>query len=344
MYQKVISSREEGQRLDKYLHKVLPDAGTSFIYKMLRRKNITLNDAKAEGSIKLSAGDILRIYFSDETLEKFMGHGSSGTKQKNAVNEYSDAFRKLGRIGILYESENILAADKPSGVLSQKSDKDDISVNEWLIGHMLGSGEITPDELDSFHPSVCNRLDRNTSGIILCGKTIVGEQVLSEMLRDRTMDKFYLAAVCGHIAAPEEITGYLIKDTASNTVQVFSEMPDDADGMDEIHTFYRPLCYNSAEDMTLLEVKLITGKTHQIRAHLSSIGHPIAGDPKYGNARVNRRIRDSYGVRSQLLHCARVVFPAECSLDELSGLEISSGIPDGFKAFFKYDQMEEIKK
>ena len=163
------------------------------------------------------------------------------------------------------------------------------------------------------------------------------------MLRDRTMDKYYLAAVCGHIASPEEITGYLIKDTASNTVHVFSEVPDDADGMNEIHTFYRPLCYNSGEDMTLLEVKLITGKTHQIRAHLSSIGHPIAGDPKYGNARVNRRIRDSYGVRSQLLHCARVVFPAECSLAELSGLEIRSGIPDGFKAFFKYEPTEGSK-
>ena len=315
MYQKIISSKEEGQRLDKYLHKILPEAGTSFIYKMLRRKNITLNDHKADGDMKVTAGDCLSIYFADDTLAKFMGHDMQApTPDISETAEYDLAYRRLRNIKVLFESENILAADKPSGILSQKSGPDDISVNEWFIGRMLDNGSITAQELRSFHPSVCNRLDRNTSGIILCGKTITGEQVLSEMLRDRTMDKYYFAAVSGRIDEPEEMRGFLIKDERSNKVDILREK---VDGSDEIHTFYRPLEYDAENKVTLLEVKLITGKTHQIRAHLASTGHPLIGDPKYGNASINRHFSEKYNIRTQMLHCCRASFPIECRLNDL---------------------------
>lgn len=332
MYQKTVSSREEGQRFDKFLHKILPEAGNGFICKMLRRKNITLNDKKADACDKIKAGDIVKIYFADDTLAKFMG--------KKTENVYQNAYDSLkDKIHILFENEDILAADKPSGVLSQKAEPNDISVNEWLIGYMIDSGEMSEEELISFAPSVCNRLDRNTSGIILCGKTITGEQLLSEMLRSRTLDKFYIAAVLGKIESPKEISGYLIKDKKKNKVTVIKEAPDpDNDNTFEeaspIHTFYRPLYYDKSLDASLIEVKLLTGKTHQIRAHLSSECHPIIGDMKYGNERKNIYFRDRFGIRSQMLHCQKVIFPCDDRLKGASGKEIVSPAPSEFVRTF----------
>ena len=161
MYQKEITDREAGQRLDKYLHRLLPEAGSSFLYKMLRKKNITLNGKKADGSEKITAGDMVTVYFAAETLARFMGESES---ERTA---YDLAYEKLTGITILYEDEHILLADKPAGILSQKADKTDLSLNEWLIGHLLHSKAISQEDLKAFKPSVCNRLDRNTSGIVL---------------------------------------------------------------------------------------------------------------------------------------------------------------------------------
>lgn len=288
----VINENEAGQRLDKFLGKLLKEAPASFYYKMLRKKNIVLNGKKATGNEKLTTGDSVKLFLSDETFEKIAG--------KRQTNDLAASVPNIA-LEIVYEDHDVLAINKPAGMLSQKAKKDDISANEYILQYLLESGTITRESLHTFKPSVCNRLDRNTSGILVAGKTLNGLQQMSKAFRERSMEKYYLAIVAGHISKPRRIEGFLKKDGVNNQVTILSEPSNDAK---PIITEYRPL--KLVGQVTLLEVHLITGRSHQIRAHLASIGHPVIGDTKYGNPRLNREFLKNAGVTHQLLHAYRL--------------------------------------
>lgn len=295
----IIQKNEENQRFDKYLKKLLPNATTSFLYKMMRKKNIVINKKKVEGNEKLKAGDVVSIFLSDETFERF--HVNLEELKK----EY-DALKSLGLNGlkIVYEDNEMIVADKPYNMLSQKASDKDLSANEYLLGYMIKKGELSFEEYQTFRPSVVNRLDRNTTGLLLFGKTLNALQQLGEGIRERIIEKYYRAVVAGELKEELELKGYLLKDEKTNKVTFYKEQ---VEGSDYIETGVKPIKFNNG--LTLVEIHLVTGKTHQIRLHLSTIGHPILGDMKYGDANINKKYYDSHKVNHQLLHAYRLEFP-----------------------------------
>ena len=334
MQQLTIGKNQAGQRLDKFLKKAFPNAGTGFLYKMLRKKNITLNGKKAEGKEILAQGDEIKCFFSEETFASL-----SGTENRETTSDYRKAYRSLKDISVLYEDEDILLLNKPAGVLTQKAKPEDLSLNEWLIGHLLATDAITEADLATFHPSVCNRLDRNTSGLVAAGKSLAGLQELSSLFHDRSLHKFYRCLVNGVIKNEKYIKGYLHKDEKCNKVTV---QETETSGALPIETRYRPLEDNGT--VTLLEVELITGRTHQIRAHLAGTGHPLIGDYKYGRRTLNDEYCRKYGLKSQLLHAYRLEIPEiEGRLSYLSGKEFTAPLPYLFQKILKEEHVEENK-
>ena len=297
-----VHKQEEGQRLVKLLGAYLKEAPNSFFYKMLRKKNITLNGKKADGTEKLKCGDEIRLFLSDETYEKFAGKVQPKEKFP------------MAKLNIVYEDSNVIFINKPAGMLSQKSVPSDVSLNEYLLGYLEKSGQWKQEESKAFRPSVCNRLDRNTSGMVICGKSMAGLQQMAALLKDRSLHKYYLCLVKGVMTESRHLEGYLLKDENSNQVKIFQK---ETEGAAHIITEYEPL-YTDGE-VTLLKVTLVTGKSHQIRAHLSSIGHPIIGDPKYGDRKVNAFFRETHGIKNQMLHAWKLTFPELAEpLDNLS--------------------------
>ena len=291
MKETIIKENESGQRLDKYLKKYLPQAPGSFIYKMLRKKNITLNGKKAAGQEKLNTGDSIKFFLADD---------------------------------------NILLINKPAGMLSQKAKKEDVSLVEYVIGYLLSNGSVTKEELLTFHPGICNRLDRNTSGMVVAGKSLAGLQIMGEAFKERTLAKYYLCLVKGCIKETSHIRGYLKKDEKTNKVMISRKM---SEGAAAIETEYEPVAYQ--KELTLLKVHLITGRTHQIRAHLASIGHPLMGDYKYGNISWNHQY-ETYGVKTQMLHSYELHFPQMPKpLENLSKNVFQARVPGKFYRLIK---------
>ncbi len=334
MKQFYVQQNEAGQRLDKLLVKLLNKAPKSFIYKMLRKKNITLNGKKADGSEKLAVQDEIKLFLSDETIEQF-SEAVSTTEVEASLD-------------IIYEDNHILIVNKPIGVLSQKAEKEDVSMVEYIISYLLNSKQITKEQLLSFKPAICNRLDRNTGGILIAGKSLLGLQEMAKLFKDRTLNKYYLCIVKGKVEEKKRIEGYLSKDEDKNQVKIYMKPRENTE---YICTEYEPISYSKAtlkeakeaqeEDeisgcYTVLQVKLITGRSHQIRAHLSSIGHPILGDYKYGSQKTNHYFKKRYGLSHQLLHSYRMVFPRiEGELSYLSNKEFVAKVPELFQRIRK---------
>ena len=296
-----ISKVEAGQSLRKALLKYFAKAPTSFVYKMLRKKNITLNGKKAQGNEVLQEGDLIKLFISQETIYKFTGNESLIDKSKSECIEI-DSFSSRTRVEIVFENQDILLLNKPVGVLSQKAKESDFSMVEYIISYLLKTDAISKELLQTFKPSICNRLDRNTSGLITAGKTMAGLQELNKMFREGTVEKYYLCIVNGEVNESVAVKGYLQKDDEINKVTIL------VDGKgDYIETQYTPLRISNG--LTLLKVKLITGKAHQIRAHLASCGYPLLGDYKYGDKAINDKFKKKYELESQLLHSFSLVFP-----------------------------------
>lgn len=318
-----ITKELSGGRLDKMIYKYLDKAPSGFVYKMLRKKNIVLNDKKAFGSEILKEGDSIKIYLSEETINKFMTRG----RGEKSEGEDPSASYKIKEY-LVYEDENIILLNKPAGLLTQKAKPSDISLNDMLLDY-LGATE-------TFTPGVANRLDRNTAGLVIAGKNLLSSRLLNKAIKDRDLKKYYLALVYGNFKEEKKFCSYLIKDNKSNKVKIFdvfagAEIPK---GAEYIETFCSPLSYNGS--LSLIETELVTGKTHQIRAQLSKAGYPIIGDYKYGNTRGNEGFKAKYGLSSQFLMAYKIEFGSmKDELSYLNGKAVTAPLPENFAAVLK---------
>lgn len=277
-----IAPQDANRRLDKFLFQYLNEAPENFIYKMLRKKNITINRAKAKGAEMLKAGDEIQLFLSDETIAKF-----------RKAREIAQA-KPL--TGIIFEDENLLVVNKPAGLPSHggMEGKDDHLLARVLY-YLTQTGAYNPS--DSFVPALCNRLDVNTSGLIICGKTLHALQNMNALFANREIDKEYLTIVdgeVGKVGKSRVLHGFYQKNEKTNTAQIINTPNETA-----VTTAYTVLAVSPDTKYTLMSVNPITGRSHQIRAHFAAIGHPLTGDKKYGGS----ISLQGYG---QLLHCRRL--------------------------------------
>lgn len=296
-----ITENDAGQRLDKFLTKAVPRLPQSQLYKYLRIKRVKCNHKRCEPSYKLQVGDLLELYINDDYFDE--------------PDTPLSFLRAPSKISVVYEDSHVLLADKPCGMLVHEDDeeKDDTLIHR-IQHYLYAKGQYHPEEEHSFAPALCNRIDRNTSGIVIAAKDAASLRVLNDKIKNRELQKLYLCIVLGHLDKKEDtLLGYHTKDAETNTVKI---LPYKTEGAKTALTQYRVLDENRR--YSLVEVNLLTGRTHQIRAHMASIGHPLLGDTKYG---LNRDSKGT-GYRFQALCSYKLAFrfttPAE-HLDYLNG-------------------------
>ncbi|MBQ9948525.1 MAG: RluA family pseudouridine synthase [Oscillospiraceae bacterium] len=318
-----VTRNDAGQRADRFLTKVYPNLTLPLICKLMRKKRIKLNGAKTEPNTKLSEGDVFRFYLSDELLSK------GGAKESDFRSVPSD-------ISIVYEDENILLTDKPVGmVVHEDNDNTSDTLINRIKCYLWKKGEYDPDKEQSFAPALCNRIDRNTGGIVIAAKNAESLRILNQKIRDRELVKLYLCVVQGK---PEKnsalLTAYLHKLSEENRVVVSDrKTPENR----TIKTKYCVL--DSIGSQSLVEVDLLTGRTHQIRAHFAHIGHPLMGDGKYGSNKVNKQ----YGYAQQALYSYKLTFDFTTDAGCLSYLDKKSFEVADRNAIWFVKRYNEIK-
>ncbi len=305
-----IGKNDAGQRLDKFIVKTL-DLPTSLLYKSIRLKKIKVNRKRAEISTVLTEGDTVQCFLAEEFFARLDGDA----KEANVT-----LARVTPKLDIVYEDENIILLNKRPGISVHEDEHN--AINTLIVqiqAYLYQKGEYDPTSEQSFAPALCNRIDRNTGGIVIAAKNAEALRIMNEKIKVREIDKFYLAAVHG-IPSPKSDTlrGYLLKDERTNQVRVYAKNPPR--GAKEIITKYKVIA--STRDTSLVEVELLTGRTHQIRAHMAFIGHPLVGDGKYG---INREDR-ARGYKYQALYSYKLRFSFTTDagiLSYLSGKEFS---------------------
>ncbi|MFQ9149138.1 MAG: RluA family pseudouridine synthase [Eubacteriales bacterium] len=309
----IINRNDAGQRLDKFLSKAVKAMPKSLMYKGIRTKKIKVNRKRAEIGYILEEGDTVELFISEEFFSD---------------NASDSAFMKLTpKLDIVYEDENIMLLDKRPGLIVHSDDEEDVNT---LISHVKAylyrKGEYNPEDEQSFAPALCNRIDRNTGGMVIAAKNAEALRIMNEKIRNDELSKFYLAAVHGHMPKKADtLHGYLRKDQANNIVDISTVKKP---GYKEIITKYRVLDENNS--LSLVEVELVTGRTHQIRAHFSSIGHPLLGDGKYGVNRDDKKL----GYKFQALYAFRLEFHFRTDSGALSYLNGKSFSIDKSKIWF----------
>jgi 23S rRNA pseudouridine955/2504/2580 synthase len=309
----LIDKNENEQRLDRFLKKYLSGASLGFIYKMIRKKNIKVNGKKASPETIIYSGDKIELYFSDELLEKL-------------ISDKATEFKKFD-IDICYEDKNIILINKPVGKLSHSTnDRREDNVVDDMIAYLIQKKEYIPRLEKTFTPSICNRLDRNTSGIIIGAKNYESLKAINDAIKNNKIKKYYKTLVLGKIDNDFVKSSYLVKDDKKNKSQIYDNPIDNSKS---IETSFKVIKNN--QEYTLLEVELLTGRTHQIRAQLSEMGYPIIGDIKYGVYKINSKFDSLYGLKHQLLHAYKVVFAGlEGELSYLNNREFEIKEPEIF--------------
>ncbi len=283
----IIKKNDADMRLDKFISKAVPSLPSNLIQKSIRLKRIKVNSTRAKADMRLSLGDVVTMYINDEFFEI--------SRAKKAENKLSSSFPT-----VLYEDENIILLNKPAGISVHDDDAGGETLISQTLSYLASKGEWVPDDENAFIPALCNRIDRNTSGIVIAAKNAESLRIMNEKIKNREISKYYLCAVFG-TPKPKSGTlkGYIFKDAKENRVYVRTSP---SPGAKTAVTKYSVLKTNG--DLSLVECELITGRTHQIRAQMAAFGHPLVGDGKYGRNADNKR----FGMKHQALCSYKLIF------------------------------------